>query len=409
MREHPAEGAETTAPALPSPKERRRLREAKSLSEEQVAEAVGVTKATVKSWEAGRTSPRGRKREAYAKLLAPYEAEISAMKTKEAKEAKEAEELETHEGGALSASAPPAPPSPSRHRTPPVPQPPPPAHEPDLTPEEAFDALYARTAPALVRQACLLTGRRGLALESVEHAFHLAWERWPEVAVDRDPAGWVRAAAYEYALSPWHRLRRSHRRPDPDPVPDPALPALLSTAPDPCRLTLRKALLELPPVYRRTLLLYDGLGLDLPETAAETEASTPAAANRVLHARAVVADRLPELADPQALHEQLGGLVHAVSTPKVPTARAVRIAGERRTQLRTRAVFGLTALILAAAAFTAATSEGHYEPPQAPGEAVGGVPPRGGPQSYTKAEVNLRNMLHSHPHAGPQRLIPRVG
>ncbi|MGW4030122.1 helix-turn-helix transcriptional regulator, partial [Streptomyces sp. NPDC004838] len=55
---------------LPSPKERRRLRRAKSLSEEQVASAIGVTKATVRAWETGRSDPQGRRREAYAKLLA---------------------------------------------------------------------------------------------------------------------------------------------------------------------------------------------------------------------------------------------------------------------------------------------------------------------------------------------------
>ncbi|MYV61783.1 helix-turn-helix domain-containing protein, partial [Streptomyces sp. SID4931] len=62
---------EAAVPPLPSPKERRRLREAKSLSEDEVAAAVGVTRATVRSWETGRTSPRGRKRALYAKLIAP--------------------------------------------------------------------------------------------------------------------------------------------------------------------------------------------------------------------------------------------------------------------------------------------------------------------------------------------------
>ncbi|WP_236569712.1 helix-turn-helix transcriptional regulator, partial [Streptomyces sp. MBT59] len=62
---------EAAVPPLPSPKERRRLREAKSLSEEEVAAAVGVTRATVRSWETGRASPRGRKRALYAKLIAP--------------------------------------------------------------------------------------------------------------------------------------------------------------------------------------------------------------------------------------------------------------------------------------------------------------------------------------------------
>jgi transcriptional regulator with XRE-family HTH domain len=61
----------TQSPAtpLPPPKERRRLREAGSLTQAQVAERVGVSRETVRSWETGRTNPRGRKREAYAKLL----------------------------------------------------------------------------------------------------------------------------------------------------------------------------------------------------------------------------------------------------------------------------------------------------------------------------------------------------
>ncbi|MCG0069896.1 RNA polymerase subunit sigma-70, partial [Streptomyces tricolor] len=85
---------------------------------------------------------------------------------------------------------------------------------PALTPAQAFDALYAFCAPALVRQTYLLTGRRELARESVERAFQLAWQRWPEVARDRDPAGWVRAVAYDCALSPWHRFRPRYRSPE---------------------------------------------------------------------------------------------------------------------------------------------------------------------------------------------------
>ncbi|GAA3492596.1 hypothetical protein GCM10018987_66790 [Streptomyces cremeus] len=52
-------GTAPAAPAvdLPSPKERLRLREAKALSQAQVAEIVGVTRETVRSWELGRTSP----------------------------------------------------------------------------------------------------------------------------------------------------------------------------------------------------------------------------------------------------------------------------------------------------------------------------------------------------------------
>ncbi|WP_184491284.1 RNA polymerase sigma factor [Streptomyces sp. I6] len=269
-----------------------------------------------------------------------------------------------------------------------------------LTAEQAFDELYARTAPGLARQTLLLTGRESLSRESVERAFHLAWQHWPEVAVDRDPGGWARAAAYEYAMSPWHRLRRAHRR------PDPVTSARAAAVAYPGGRTLREALLGLPPSYRRTLLLYDGLGLDLPDTAAETEASTPAAANRLLNARAAVAEQIPELADPEALRHELSDLVENLATPRLSPAHSVRDGSERRAELWTRAAIGLTVLILGAAAVTMAVTEDHYEPPQAPGERVGGVPPRYGPEPYSKEDHRLRVQLRSHPAAGPARLVP---
>ncbi|NUL34870.1 helix-turn-helix transcriptional regulator, partial [Streptomyces lunaelactis] len=68
-------GGSVSGTPLPSPKERRRLREANSLTEEQVATAVGVTRATLRAWETGRTNPRGHRRDVYAQLLAGFEAE----------------------------------------------------------------------------------------------------------------------------------------------------------------------------------------------------------------------------------------------------------------------------------------------------------------------------------------------
>ncbi|MEV6653640.1 helix-turn-helix domain-containing protein [Streptomyces sp. NPDC051219] len=55
--------------ALPDPDERRRLREAAGLSQEQVARALSVRRETVTGWESGRTDPRPPKRAAYARLL----------------------------------------------------------------------------------------------------------------------------------------------------------------------------------------------------------------------------------------------------------------------------------------------------------------------------------------------------
>ncbi|MCY0928890.1 helix-turn-helix transcriptional regulator [Streptomyces sp. H27-H1] len=55
--------------ALPEPVERRRLREAWKLTPSQVASAVGVTAATVRSWETGHSAPTGKRREACARFL----------------------------------------------------------------------------------------------------------------------------------------------------------------------------------------------------------------------------------------------------------------------------------------------------------------------------------------------------
>ncbi|WP_435058876.1 helix-turn-helix domain-containing protein [Streptomyces sp. bgisy060] len=448
--------------ALPTPKERRRLREALALNEEQVAEAMGVTKATVKSWETGRSEPRGRKLEAYAKLLGTSGAEdplpaappAAEPRTQAPPPGRRAPERESpRERGRPSAGSPlddpsarpghpstterttgraderadersteptrasspapaarpgvskpserlkpapdasPAPdanPAPDAQQAPGAPSADP---APALTPEEAFDALYAHAAPGLVHQTYLLTGRRRLSRESVEHAFHHAWQCWPEVAVDADPVGWVRAAAYEYALSPWHRFRRAHKHPDAPPT-------------EANRRALLGALLELPPPYRRTVLLYDGLGLDLPETAAETEASTPAAANRLLHARTVLARRVPELSEPEELHRRLGTLVAEAPTTTLPPARAVRTGSEHRTRTWTRAVLWVTAALIGVTGFTAATAPTRYIPVNAPGETVNGVPVRGGPQKLSPEDLELRDALRSRPNPGPERLVP---
>ncbi|WP_405862945.1 helix-turn-helix domain-containing protein [Streptomyces sp. NBC_01515] len=394
----------TQSPAtpLPPPKERRRLREAGSLTQAQVAERVGVSRETVRSWETGRTTPRGRKREAYAKLLISLgeeetvterqqeqlgpRAEVVEVKVAEAEvEVVEIEVVEVEVVDDTAVLEPVLVPAPV----------PVPIEEPSrvpLTPAQAFDALYAFCAPALVRQAYLLTGRRELARESVERAFQVAWQRWPEVAVDRDPAGWVRSVAYEHALSPWHRFRPRYRHPEPPP-PDAADRALLT------------ALLKLPPSYRRTLLLYDGVGLGIAETAAETEASTPAAANRLLHAREALAAQLPDLSDPTELHRRMTelastGRLHAAKPP------TVRFVGERRTVFWTRAAIAFTVAIIGATTFTLRVAPTHYEPPVPLGERVEGVPARVMQGSLSEEEVALRDRLRNGMTSGPERLAP---
>ncbi|WP_374327708.1 RNA polymerase subunit sigma-24 [Streptomyces sp. PSKA30] len=338
---------------------------------------MGVSRRTVRAWEAGRTAPRGRKREAYAELLNALTTEtgIETVTDREIP-AKKTDVTVRHDQ-----------PEPEAQPDPFAPSPP-----SSLTPAQAFDALYAFCAHALVRQTYLLTGRRELARESVERAFQLAWQRWPEVAVDRDPTGWVRAAAYEYALSPWHRFRPRHRHPEAPPA-------------DASDRTLLNVLLRLPPPHRRTLLLYDVVGLDLPETAAETEASTPAAANRLLHAREAVAARLPELSDPAELHRRLARLA---DTERLRAAKpfTVRNGSERRARFWTRAAIAFTVTLIGATALTLRTAPTQYEPPVAPGETVRGVPPRAAPGPLSEQQLALLEKLRMETAGGPERLVP---
>ncbi|MFC8591531.1 helix-turn-helix domain-containing protein [Streptomyces atroolivaceus] len=420
------------APAapLPSPKERRRLREARALSEEEVARAVGVTPATVRSWEKGRTSPRGRRRAAYAKLLGcagypsaphpsaphPSAPHPSASHPSASHPSAPHPSVDVTRSSTTSPTAPPTAPATEPGTGPAVgtrtvPEPEPgvpegpglvPRARESLTSEEAFDVLYSRTAPGLTRQVFLLTGRRTLSREAVEHAFRIAWQRWPQVIRDRDPAGWVRAAAYEYAMSPWHRLRPAHRRADP-------LPG------DPARGALLDALLGLPPSYRRTLLLHDGVGLGLPETAAETEASTPAAASRLVNARTAVVEQVPGLVESPGpggrsvvLHERLRALALAEDVPAPPSALAVRAGGERIAELWTRAALCFGVLLISSTAFTLYTAPTRYEQPLAPAARVGGVPPLGGPQKLTPQDLELQKSLRDELTHGPERLVPRI-
>lgn len=239
-----------------------------------------------------------------------------------------------------------------------------PAADPETDgPAAAFDLLYTRHADPLFRQAYLLTGDRDLAERAVAHAFRRAWERWPEVAVDPDPAGWVRAAAHDYALAPWHRLLPRLRTP----------PRRGTSGPD----LLLEALLRLPPVYRRTLLLHDGLGLDLPETAAECEASTAAAAGRLMHAREGLAEYVPGLTRvaPERRRKMVRGLLEGTAAagpaPRTVPARAVRGMSEGRVRLRTGAAVGLTALLAVAVGLTAAAGpQGYTAPGRAPAVSV---------------------------------------
>ncbi|WP_206442461.1 sigma factor-like helix-turn-helix DNA-binding protein [Streptomyces boncukensis] len=241
---------------------------------------------------------------------------------------------------------------------------------------DAFDQLYLGHARPLAQQALLLSGHREIAERAVAHAFHRAWQRWPQVAVDSDPPGWLRAAVYDYALSPWHQLHPARNRPE------------APTGP-PADQELREALLSLPRSYRATLLLCDGLGLSLADAAAETEASTAAAGGRLVHARDRVAAHCAEL---RAVPPEQRGPLLARRLREVAAALPVRVApprlarrgSEHATRRTTLAALGLTAAVTAATAFTLVSAE----------------PSRGPERDWTEPEITMSARSGSPSYSG---------
>ncbi|UAL31531.1 helix-turn-helix domain-containing protein [Nocardioides rotundus] len=63
---------------LPSHNMARAIRENASVTQQQLADAVGVHRVTLARWEAGTTLPRGKLRARYARLLAELQRELAA-------------------------------------------------------------------------------------------------------------------------------------------------------------------------------------------------------------------------------------------------------------------------------------------------------------------------------------------
>jgi hypothetical protein len=135
---------------------------------------------------------------------------------------------------------------------------------------------------------------------------------------------------------------------------------------------LLDALLRLPRPYRAALLLHDGLGLSLGDTAAEVEAGTAATAGRLRHARAALAEGVPELRDaaPEELPRVTAFLVRQLAAPqpaRLPRARRVRWSSQARSWCATAASLGLVAAVASAAVVLVASGqERHVSPLHVP-------------------------------------------
>ncbi|WP_052434456.1 RNA polymerase sigma factor [Streptacidiphilus melanogenes] len=236
---------------------------------------------------------------------------------------------------------------------------------------EAFDALYASLAPELTWQTFLLTVNRHRAAHCVRRAFQLAWTNWTTVSADPSPEGWLRAAAFDLALSPWHgggprmqhafRLPRLRAQRTATVDVDDAVGHTPDATPGAQDRALLRTLMRLPRPQRRALVLHDVIGLDWAQTAAEVEGSTPVTFGRVARARRTMAEALPEIAgpDPEAagFGRRLGDRLRAAAVRAFASTPEQIPAHVTRTRARLHDG-GLTlaagALALATAAFLGA-------------------------------------------------------
>lgn len=126
--------------------------------------------------------------------------------------------------------------------------------------EEEFDALFRAQCRRLVGQAYVFTGDVALAQDLAHEALTRAWERWAEVRLYDDPAGWVRRVLHNLAISEW---RRDRVRRNDGIVPEPL------AGPDVEALVLADALRTLPEPQRRAIVLHDAAGVTVPEISRE--------------------------------------------------------------------------------------------------------------------------------------------
>lgn len=210
---------------LPPPSERERLRKAHGLTQDQVAKALTARRATVVSWESGKTEPKGEQREAYARLLDKLAELYPATASQEA--GAEAEATASAAPAAPTVPAPAPVPAPAEPTRPSLPRKPAPATAPT-----AVDPRFANGPLAVidaVGQDVTAYGVGGLILDVPAKSLpalvewtlaeaRLGQTRLHRSGKDADPLLVLTAAAAERYGLPVHlegeELRRTMRLPD---------------------------------------------------------------------------------------------------------------------------------------------------------------------------------------------------
>jgi RNA polymerase sigma-70 factor (ECF subfamily) len=127
--------------------------------------------------------------------------------------------------------------------------------------EADFDAFFQASWGRLQSQAYVLTGSRETAQDLTQEALLRLWKNWDRVARFESPEGWTRRVLHNLCIQSWRKSRprrfsAKHEIPPSSDVPE-------------HHFQLAQAMRCLPGEQARALLLHDGLGMTVSETASE--------------------------------------------------------------------------------------------------------------------------------------------
>jgi RNA polymerase sigma-70 factor (ECF subfamily) len=152
--------------------------------------------------------------------------------------------------------------------------------------EAAYDAFFHSAWGRLQSQAYVLTGSQETAQDLTQEALLRAWKHWGKITAYESPEAWTRRVLHNLCIQSWRKTRpkrfaRLHEIPASAEVP--AHHHLLA-----------EAMRSLPGEQARALLLHDGLGMTVAETALELGAPEGTVKSWLSRSRKVVAARIEE-------------------------------------------------------------------------------------------------------------------
>jgi RNA polymerase sigma-70 factor (ECF subfamily) len=153
--------------------------------------------------------------------------------------------------------------------------------------QEEFSRFFDRTKAGLLGQAYLLVGNPEDAQDLVQEVYLRVWRNWDRVSSLDNSVAWSRSVLHNLAIGRWRRLKIQRSRSHLNSRATVATPEVSAD-----HLDLISALMSLPTIQRRVLVLRAFDGLSTADIAAEIGTSEATVRLWLSRARASIAANL---------------------------------------------------------------------------------------------------------------------